>query len=97
MSTDNVYANFESLERGLFLFNHNIEGCGTTLAVEIVNFTDLYTGSIYSEPLTGSEECPEHCLYKDDLDMCSAKCECSYIREIIQILKNRKNTKQHNL
>lgn len=80
-------ADFEHLEKGLLLFNHNTDGCGTTLAAEVVDFMDLYTGPIYSERLTGSEECPEHCHYKDNLDSCSAKCAQSSVREIIQIVK----------
>ena len=80
-------ANFEYLEKGLLLFNHNAEGCGTTLVAEIADFMDIYSGPIYSESLTGSEECPEYCLDKDNLDECSAKCAHSHVREIIQIVK----------
>jgi len=80
-------ADFEYPEKGLLLFNHTAQGCGTTLVAEVFNFMDLYSGPIYSEGLTGSEECPEHCLDKDNLEKCSAKCAYSHVREIIQIVK----------
>lgn len=74
------------LKSGLFLFNHLT--CGTTMAIEVRPFADLYDGPVFEENLRGTSECPEHCLYKDDLQRCPAKCECAYVREIIQIIKN---------
>jgi hypothetical protein len=38
--------------------------------------------------LTGTAECPEFCLHRSKLNPCPAKCECAYIREIIQAIKN---------
>ena len=77
--------NFENLELGYFLFNHL--SCGTTLAISASLFIDLYDGPIYAQPKTGSEECEQHCLYQNDLESCSVPCECAYVREIIQIVK----------
>ena len=69
---------------GLLLFNHS---CGTTLALKVKKFKDLYDGPIFKERLDGSDDCPGYCFYKSNLEPCPAKCECAYVREIIQILR----------
>jgi len=78
--------NFDHLNLGFFLFNH-LE-CGTTLGISAGNFSDLYHGPVYSERLFGSKQCPEYCLHETQLDPCPAKCECAYIREILQAVRN---------
>lgn len=78
-------ANFRELQLGLILFNH---GCKTTMAIEAEAFMDLYKGEVFTERMTGGEECPGYCLHKSDLQRCPAKCECVSIREVIDILRN---------
>jgi len=78
-------AHFEQLLTGLFLFNHS---CGNTIALEASHFQDLYEGPVFAEPLTGSDACPGYCLYENELLPCPAECECAYVREIIQVVKN---------
>ena len=78
-------AHFAQLLAGLFLFNHLCDG---TFAIEASHFQDLYDGPIFAEPLTGTDACPEYCLYATVLLPCPAECECAYVREIIQIVKN---------
>jgi hypothetical protein len=75
---------FEDLKTGLLLFNHN---CGTTLGLTVDNFTHLYNGEIFTECMAGTEHCPELCFNKRNLNPCSQKCECTYVREILQIIK----------
>jgi hypothetical protein len=77
--------NFSHLLAGFFLFAHS---CATSLAVRAAEFADLYDGPIFEKPLTGSDSCPGYCLRKDELDSCSARCECAYVREILQIIKD---------
>jgi len=77
-------AHFESLKTGIFLFNHSCKG---TLALEVSDFADLYDGPVFEERATGSDDCPGHCLHENILDPCPAKCECAFVREVIQILK----------
>ncbi|MFO7748984.1 MAG: hypothetical protein R6V54_02700 [Desulfobacteraceae bacterium] len=79
-------AHFEELTLGLFLFNHN---CKTTLAIAAGEFQDLYRGPVFAERLTDSDQCPGYCLDQDELEPCPNHCECAYIREIIQLIKNR--------
>jgi hypothetical protein len=76
---------FEELTAGLILFNHS---CGTTLSIQAKEFQDLYSGPMFSERLNGTEECQESCLHEDDLRPCPAKCECAYVREVLQVILN---------
>jgi len=78
--------NFENLQLGLFLFNHR--SCETTLAIDAAHFADLYDGPVYAQSKAGTDECDERCLHQHDLEPCAGHCECAYVREIIQILRN---------
>ncbi len=75
---------FNKLEAGFFLFNHS---CQDTLAVTVDNFKSMYSGPIFRERKTGGESCPGHCLHQDNLSPCPAKCECAFVRDIMQQLK----------
>jgi hypothetical protein len=81
-------ARFKELETGIFLFNHS---CGTTLAIQAGVFKDMYNGPIFQERATGTDDCPGYCLNKNTLKPCPAKCECAYVREIIQLIKTYPN------
>jgi hypothetical protein len=83
-------ADLEVLESGLFLFNHTRAGCGTTLVIEVGEFVDLSEGPVYRERLTGTEECPEYCLRPNDLSPCPRSCECAYVRDVLQVVRNWK-------
>ena len=63
------------------------EACGTSLALKADQFVDLHTGPIFSERKTGSDECPSYCLYEQELGRCVAACECSFVRDVLQIVK----------
>ena len=75
---------FTHLVAGVFLFRHRCKGVLTLHAGE---FLDLYSGPVFDAPLTGSESCPGYCLRQDELRPCPAKCECAFVREIVQIVK----------
>jgi len=76
---------FSDLLLGFFLFNHRT--CESTIAVPAGLFRDLYDGPVFSQRATGTEDCPEYCLRKSELSPCPAKCECAYVREILQIVR----------
>lgn len=79
-------ANFSRLELGYFLYNHLT--CQSTLAVSAGLFKDLYDGQVFSDRLTGSEPCPGYCLNQEVLEPCTERCECAYVRRILQKLRD---------
>jgi hypothetical protein len=76
--------NFDDLLAGAFLFKH---ACGATISLSVRYFNGLYEGPIFSERATGSDDCPGYCLYQDQLEKCAARCECAYVRNIIDIIR----------
>ena len=76
---------FEELTAGYFLFNHS---CETSMAVAVGAFRNLYDGPVFEERRTGTDDCPEYCLNRDDLGPCLARCECAFVREIIQLVRS---------
>ena len=76
--------NFVDLSGGLLLFDHV---CGTTLAVNVRECRDLYGGPIFQTRRTGEDDCPGYCLHNDELRVCPARCECAFVREILQIVR----------
>ena len=81
---------FKNLEQGLFLFNH--ASCKSTISVKSGTFANLYDGPIFTKSKTGTEDCPDHCLFKTNLEACPAECECNYVREVMQIIKDWQKT-----
>jgi len=77
---------FNDLEKGFFLFNHSCKG---TMSIQVDAFSDMYRGPIFQERLTGTDQCSGYCLHESNLKPCPEKCECSYVREIIQLLKSK--------
>jgi hypothetical protein len=74
---------FETLTEGFFLFNHS---CESTLAISAEAFINLYKGEMFSERAPAGE-CLGKCLHQDDLSPCPLRCECAFVREILQIIK----------
>lgn len=88
----NGYApDFDNLLEGLFFFTHHVAGCFSTMAVKAKTFADLYTGQKYLERKTGDAECPGYCFNKEELRRCEEFCECAYVREIIDIIREHPN------
>lgn len=77
---------FDALTNGLFLFNHSCRG---TISIEAGVFAYLYDGPIFKNKLTKTEVCPGYCLYESDFRPCPQRCECAFVREILQIVKKR--------
>ncbi len=96
LSFNGYQANFGFIEQGLFYFTHKSSNCGTTLSLWVKDFFSLYTGKKYTENKQFSRECPHFCLDKTRLEMCKIHCEYAYIREIIQLVKERKKGKSYN-
>lgn len=77
-------SNFGDLEEGLFLFSHI---CGTTFSFAAGLFKDLYKGPIFCDRLTSSHQCMGFCFDRDEMRICSAKCECAYVRNVLDIIR----------
>ncbi len=75
---------FEALHLGLVLFNH---ACRTTLSLEAGLFRDLHDGPVFRRKANGAPECPGYCVHRDNLERCPVECECSYVREILQVIR----------
>ena len=87
-----VYAGYQvsfvEFELGYFLFNHS---CGTTFTVAAAAFQSMSASPLLAEErLLGTTCCPGYCLNKMSLEPCPSRCECAFVREIIQILGRRK-------
>ena len=78
--------NFSHLELGYFLFNHLT--CESTMAIPAGLFKDLYAGPVFAQRLTGTEVCQGFCKDLEALGPCDNQCECVYVREIMQIIRN---------
>ncbi len=78
--------NFRQLEQGLFLFDHL--HCRTTMAIRSKSFNDLYHGPVFENSLLGTDSCPAFCLHSGNLEKCSSACECAYVRDVIQTIKD---------
>ncbi|QEM68505.1 hypothetical protein FO488_10205 [Geobacter sp. FeAm09] len=82
--------NFKSLEMGLLLFTHHAPSCNTTMAVDVAEFFDLFTGTRYTVNKAKSPECPRYCFDESNLARCTVFCECAFVRDVmwsVQILK----------
>jgi hypothetical protein len=84
-------ADFEKLEYGLFFFTHTVPSCQSTMVIEVSDFLNLYTGPRYTERKTDTEECPGYCKDKEQLSRCEALCECAFVREICNIIREKQN------
>lgn len=83
--------NFTDLRGGLFYFTHTAEGCETTMAVPVEQFTSLSDRTFLANCQTEEQEgCSNHCIRKEDLSLCPVECECVWVREVMQIIKERK-------
>ena len=77
---------FKNLDKGFFLFNHSCKG---TMSIQVDAFSEMYNGPIFKNRLTGTDQCSEYCLHESNLKPCPEECECSYVREVIQIIKEK--------
>ncbi len=83
--------NFIDLKGGLFYFTHAVEGCGTTLAVPVGQFTTLSTRPLLANRRTKKPEgCSDLCVRRGDISPCPLECECVWVREVMQVIKERK-------
>ena len=80
-------AHFEDLKAGFLLFNH---ACHPTLALEVEEVQDLYHGPIFRERASGGPNCLGYCFHRSELRPCPSHCECTFVREILQVVRQWK-------
>ncbi|MBU0681290.1 MAG: hypothetical protein KKD73_07700 [Proteobacteria bacterium] len=84
----NGYApDFDHLLEGLFFFTHHVGGCFSTMTLKANTFAELYIGMKYQEHKTADADCPRYCFNKEELRRCEELCECAYVREIVDIIR----------
>ena len=76
-------------EKGLILFTHDREDCGTTVSFEPGRLIKYYDIPRYPESQFGTEACEGHCLVQTDLEACSQNCSMRWVRDLIQLLRNK--------
>lgn len=81
-------ADLTNLGFGLLLFEHRVPGCSTTAAIFAYEFFDLYTGPRHPEAKALLPGCPRYCLDEKYLGRCDVVCECAFVFDIIQIIRN---------
>jgi len=80
--------NFKNIDLGILLFNH--KDCGSTIGVNAYKFKELHSGPIFRVRLTGENVCPGYCFHVEEISPCPNPCECSWIRDVMQIIKTKK-------
>jgi len=79
-------------DKSFLLFNHDIEGCGTTISFPILPFKEYFgiKDEFESFVMGGEPDCEGRCLNAYDLGLCGSKnCKGKAIRIFIQKVKER--------
>ena len=82
-------AAFSDSYEGLFFFSHRAEECGTTIAIPVSCFANLYDGPAYQAHLECTEQCNGLCQSFYDFGACPKECNMRQVRDIIKVLVNR--------
>ncbi len=85
--------NLNVLEDGLFYFLHHRESCGTTMAIPVAAFKKLSDLPFLAPRAAAAPEgCEGLCLKRGELGACPQKCECNWVREIMQTIHKWKKS-----
>jgi len=78
---------FDDLEGGLFFFSHLQKECFTTLAIPVTLFLSLNDHPLLKE--RDEKLCigSSFCVHQGDLSPKPKKCECIWVREILQTIR----------
>ena len=78
--------NYVEFVAGFFYFNHS---CKDTFTIRANVFENLYNSPVFENWGVGSELFPEHCLRYKESESCPIKCECAFVKKIIQKFRKR--------
>jgi hypothetical protein len=90
LQVNGYQASFTTPEDGVILLTHNVEHCGSTMAVRAGDLKSLYRGPHYTIQNHGSTACPGHCTDPTRLEACNQECEMHWVREILQFLRQHR-------
>jgi hypothetical protein len=79
-------ANLEAPNEGLYLFNHNMENCRSTISIITKHFFDLHKDKIHLELKFKTPECEGLCLKAKEMNTCRASCSMAHFRSILRVL-----------
>jgi hypothetical protein len=77
---------FSRPETGFLLFTHHREDCGSTLALEVQRFADLYRGPGHDLDLHGTTDCSGLCGRTENLMRCDRKCRNAWVRDLVAVI-----------
>jgi len=83
-------AHFKDPDKGLILFSHHTDDCGTTFSIRVGEFEDLYDGKRYDELFFGTDDCPGYCLQEQNFQRCENRCRVAFAREIVHLIYKKK-------
>jgi hypothetical protein len=84
MILDGYQVNYGDLVAGFFLFTHDVEDCGSTIAIPAGEFLDMHEGPMFDDiSKENVEGCPGYCGDAKNMEPCGKKCECSYVRDVL--------------
>jgi len=71
-------------EASVFLFDHRAPGCGTTIAIKLPAFDDLYAGPRHKVKWGASAKCAKKCHDPKNLEACTNPCAAAHVRQILR-------------
>lgn len=77
--------NFDESSLGGFLFNHH--SCRATLVLPALKFFELHEGPIFELRRRDANDFPSYCLFQNQIGRCLDQCECAFVRNITNIIK----------
>lgn len=79
---------FEDLGGGLLCFTHLHENCFTMLAIPAKEFTKLSSRPFLASHGKQPACCPGLCMRQGALEPCPVECECLWVREVMQVIRD---------
>ena len=71
-------------EASVFLFDHRAPGCGTTIAIKLPAFDDLYAGPRHKVRWGASAKCARKCHDPKNFEICANPCAAAHVRQILR-------------
>lgn len=84
LQVEGYQASFVEPKDGLILITHQVDGCGTTLALVVEDLKCLDNCDEIFNRNTGLEGCEGLCLMENRLEDCTAPCDMAWVRHAIQ-------------